>query len=206
MSADLLRDLIIVASAEKQEIECGNIKELIKLRQQIYGKKTQLLKPGNLDIAGKKAASSFEVKMQDMAGNPIRFNSQEYKQQLMDGMFNPCYLIVQPILNDLRGTIEKSLASHIRNGTLPSQVEARHVAEDLQRINESSAALGANSLQPPVAPRSPFAAMGFDPAQTSIASLYAGLIKTQADSEGPQAETDANEIKPQPDDSSDKPD
>ena len=157
MSEDLLRDLIILGSTEKQEIECESIKELINLRQRIYGKKKQLLKPGSLDLHGKKAASSFELKMQDCDHDPIVFNSQYYKVQVEDGLkFNPCYLILQPVLNDLRGTIEKSLAKHIRDETLPSQIEARRAEADFKAFaNESRAISEAMGSEQPK-PTTPF--------------------------------------------------
>lgn len=209
MAKDLLVDLIILAAQEKREILCETVHEAISWRQKVYGKKKQLLKDSNRDLPSKNAANNFETRLLDKDKQNIRLNGKDYQTLLASGQFSPCYLVLQPSGTETNAILEKHLADRIAAGQLPSQIaEAEYkrllFASDISPAPGSTGKM-VNPFNPP-APKSPFAAMGFDPSQMSIESLYKGLEKTQSEVDGNSAETDETQAQPKPADSSDKPD
>jgi len=124
--AKVLRDLIIAAASKPREFPFASLKEAIRLRQQIYGERTQILKTektNKIDLAGIKAEREIEVRIVDKDGLPIAFNAKDFKEKREAGMFEPCTLIVQPKAQGFASMINAALAEEASQGTLQSQKE-----------------------------------------------------------------------------------
>ena len=163
MALDYLKELVLLGAQEKVEMECENVHKAVDWRQKVYGMKKQMLKPGNMDLEERKAASGFETKILDKNRVAIRFNGADYKAKYDAGDFSPCYFIVQPKGTDTNMSLAKILADKIEAGMLPSQIKERKYLDSLKetsigKIIDEPGAMAVNPFNPP-APASPFDAI-----------------------------------------------
>lgn len=130
---DLLRDLIVLGSKQREEVPCDDIAHAIRWRQRYYGRCTQLRKASCVDLAGKKAANETEARLLDKDRQPVSFNRPDYEAKKLAGDFSPCYFIIQPLGTDTNKDLAPLLNDRMLTGQLPSQIEHKEFIESYSK-------------------------------------------------------------------------